>query len=222
MDDAATLENFQPRPSLLPVLAAVGELCSGDHQGIFLWGPSGVGKSHLLQAACTASGHEALYLPLADLVEYPPDALLDGCEAASIVAIDELDAVLNQPHWHEALFHLFNRRCDQGLPMLFAAVGAPSSYPQLLPDLRSRLSSFPIFHLPRLDDQELQDVLRFRASRRGLELSGEVVAYILGRAPRSTKALMTLLNTLDREALARRRGITVPLLNELRLLSQDQ
>ena len=91
----------------------------------------------------------------------------------------------------------------------------------MLPDLRSRLGSLPVFQLPRLEEDELGSLLQFRAGLRGLSLSKEVVAYILGRAPRSSTALMALLDRLDREALARGRGITVPLINELQLLSRD-
>ena len=106
--------------------------------------------------------------------------------------------------------------------MLFAASGAPATYVELLPDLSSRLGSQPVFQLPRLDEEDLGRLLQFRAQQRGLILTDEVVAYILGRAPRSPSELITLLDQLDREALARGRAITVPLINQLKLLSRGQ
>ncbi|MDA9581022.1 hypothetical protein N9S00_07425, partial [Luminiphilus sp.] len=62
-DNDLNLDNFQPRPSLLQLLTEVEALLDGAGQSLFLWGPSGSGKSHLLQGVSRAMGARALYLP---------------------------------------------------------------------------------------------------------------------------------------------------------------
>ncbi len=233
MDDAATLENFQLRASVAPLMAALtsllhsaalGQSCTG----LYVWGGEGVGKSHLLQAAChglsmsAPNSSGALYLPLRELIDYPPAAVLEGCDHTCLVAIDELDAISERPDWQEALFHLFNRRRDAGLAQIYAGAGAPATYPDWLPDLRSRLGSLTVFQIPRFEEGELAALLQFRAGLRGLVLSDDVVQFILSRAPRATTSLMALLDTLDEEALARGRAVTVPLINELKVLFPDR
>jgi DnaA family protein len=78
-----------------------------------------------------------------------------------------------------------------------------------------------VFHLPKQTDQELAEMLRFRAAQRGLLMSDEVVNYVMTRVERSAKSLIMLLDRIDRAALAQARPVTIPLINELRLLSRD-
>ena len=232
-----TLDNFLERPMLVSLLGVVRtfieltdtvahtnrsitEKFAESMHGVYVWGPSGVGKSHLLQAVCAEFVDDSFYLPMSQLLEYSPVAVLEGCDIAQFVAIDELDVIADRPDWQEALFHLFNRRLDAGLQLVFAAKAAPAVYGDMLPDFRSRLGSLPVFHLPKLDEYELGDLLQFRARRRGLELSDEVVHYILSRAPRSTPQLMALLDELDQVALAQGRAITIPFINEFRAFFQ--
>ena len=172
----------------------------------YLWGPASVGKSHLLQAVCHQMGNDALYLPLDELIDIPPEALLEGAETVPLLALDNIQAVLPHPDWQAQLFHVFNRRRDAGHGQLFSADRAPSELTTLLPDLRSRLTSVTIFQLPKQSEQELADMLQFRAARRGLLLSDEVVHYILARAERSAVALIELLVRLDKAALASARA----------------
>jgi DnaA family protein len=91
----------------------------------------------------------------------------------------------------------------------------------MLPDLRSRLGNLTIYQLPRFDDAEIEALLAFRAARRGITLAPDVLSYLLARAPRSVPAIMSLLEELDREGLARGRAITVPLIASLKLVSMD-
>ena len=78
----------------------------------YLHGPSGSGRSHLLQAAAQRAG--GLYLPLRVLVAVEPAAVCDGLELVPLLALDDLDAVSVDPRWAEALFHLFNRAVAAG------------------------------------------------------------------------------------------------------------
>ncbi len=214
LDADATFDNYLSRASARTAEWAVREV----REGCYLWGGAGVGKSHLLQGLCQQAPDTRRYLPLTTLQEFPAKSLLEGIEASSLVAFDELDSVAENPAWQEPLFDAFNRCRELDVPMVFAARAAPTTYTAMLPDLRSRLSSLPVFHLPRFDDKELADLLRLRSIRRGIQMSDEVVAFLVSRGPRDPEALMMLLNALDTAALARGRPITIPLIRALKLL----
>jgi hypothetical protein len=96
-DDEATLANFQSRTSVLEVVNGLSTLVDCRRGEYFLWGAEGVGKSHLLQAVSHALGTHALYLPLEDLTEVPPQALLEGADTVPVLALDNVQAVLQSP-----------------------------------------------------------------------------------------------------------------------------
>ena len=226
MDDAATLDNLFPRAALRPVLGALSQALGAgapnELRGLYIWGPEGVGKSHLAQALCQRINGDVRYLPLAELAGFPSDAVLEGCAQADLVLFDDLALIASDGVWQESLFHLFNQRRAAGLPMVFTADRAPSGFGSMLPDLRSRLSALAVFHVPAASDDELIEILKFRAKQRGLTLSDDVCRYITSRAPRRIDALISLLDQLDEASLARGRAVTIPLITELKLLSTDR
>ena len=125
----------------------------GEHL-IYLWGPPGSGKSHLLQGCCQAIGANkaAIYLPLQMLYEWGPE-VLDGMDEQSFIAIDDIDAIAANPAWEEAIFHLYNRvRDNEHTTLIITGKYPPNQSPIRLPDLRSRLSWGLVIQLNELDD----------------------------------------------------------------------
>jgi DnaA family protein len=181
---------------------------------VFLHGVPGSGKSHLLQACCHLAGEGSIYLPLAELGDYSPEDVLAGVETLALVALDDIDAVLGQEAWEMALFGLYNRAREQGCKLLIAARGAPRTLEVQLADLQSRLSWGGVYHLSLATDEEKRAILRFRAERRGLELSAEVAVYIVNRAPRDLGQLLALLERLDRASLAQQRPLSIPFVKQ--------
>jgi DnaA family protein len=157
---------------------------------------------------------------MGELTDIPPAALLENHEAIALLAVDDVESVVGGP-WEEALFHCFNQRRERHLAQVFSGAGAPASLTSMLPDLRSRLGSLTVYQLAKFSEQELESLLAFRAARRGIKLSSEVLGYLLARMPRSAPAVMALLEELDREGLARGRAITIPLIASLKLVSSD-
>lgn len=218
--DDATFANYYPGAN--PVaLGYVERLCEDDagwtENLIYLWGAPGVGRSHLLQAACLRfeqRGEQAVYLPLTELAEHGP-ALLDGLEQCALVCLDDLQAVAGRADWEEALFHLFNRLRDVGRCLLLSAAAAPRELSVQLPDLRSRLSLALVFQLQLLSDEDKLRALQLRASRRGLQLPDDVARFILTRGSRSMSDLFALLERLDQASLQAQRKLTIPFLKEV-------
>jgi DnaA family protein len=217
--DDATFANFYPGANAA-ALGYVERLCEADagwtESLIYLWGGSGVGRSHLLQAACLRFdqfGEPAAYLPLGLVAQYGT-ALLDNLEQFELVCLDDLDAVAGDKVWEEALFHLFNRLRDSGRRLLLSANAPPRELQIKLPDLKSRLTLALVFQLQQLSDEDKLRALQLRASRRGLQLSDEVGRFILTRGERSMSALFDLLECLDQASLQAQRKLTIPFLKE--------
>lgn len=217
--DDATFANYYPGANA-GALGYVERLCEADagwtESLIYLWGGEGVGRSHLLQAACLRfeqRGEAAVYLPLSEVVEYGPE-LLEGLDQSELVCLDDLDAIAGRDDWEEALFHLFNRLRDSGRRLLLAATLSPRELPVNLPDLKSRLTLALVFQLHELGDEDKLRALQLRASRRGLHLTDDVGRFILTRGERSMSGLFELLERLDQASLQAQRKLTIPFLKE--------
>lgn len=217
--DDATFANYYPGANAV-TLGYVEHACDTEDQWIdsvlYIWGPAGVGRSHLLQAACLRveeRGGRALYLPLAELAEHGPQ-LLDNVEFCDLLCLDDIQAVAGRRHWEEALFHAFNRLRDAGKQLLIAANAAPRELGVELPDLQSRLSLALVFQLHELSDDDKLRALQLRASRRGLRLPDDVGRFILARSVRSMTVLFDTLEQLDHASLQAQRKLTIPFLKE--------
>lgn len=217
--DDATFANYYPGANAA-ALGYVERLCEPDagwtESLIYLWGAEGVGRSHLLQAACLRFGERrelAIYLPLTEVADYGP-ALLDNLEQSELVCLDDLEAIAGRPEWEEGLFHLFNRLRDAGKRLLLSAGVPPRELKIRLPDLKSRLTLALVFQMQGLSDEDKLRALQLRASRRGLHLTEEVGRFILTRGTRSMAALFDLLEQLDQASLQAQRKLTIPFLKE--------
>jgi DnaA family protein len=168
-------------------LASVRALAAGTFSEpiVYLWGESGCGRSHLLRAA----RRDNPGLVLADDVE-------------------SLDA-----HAQQALFVAINTAREGGAAVL-ASGSAPPAQLKLRDDLRTRLAWGLVYQLKALTDEQKAVHLRAEAGRRGLDLSEEVVAYLLARAPRDLSTLNYILDRLDHHSLARQRPLTIPFVRE--------
>lgn len=180
---------------------------------LYLSGPLGGGKSHLLLAACQAAneaGRTVQYLPLKTLKDRA--SAIRGVAGSAFLALDDLDALAGERDAEHALFDLYNRSRAEGAALLFAAESTPLQLPLVIPDLRSRLSACTQFALKPLDDAERRDVLKHQAASRGITLDDAVLDWLFARYARDIGALLDLLDRLDQASLAAQRRITVPFL----------
>lgn len=215
---AAQAAGFDEFEGSADAVAQVRACARGEAAGhVFLDGPAGSGRSHLLLAAVAEArrgSREVHYLPLAVLGGRVPEAL-QAIEGTGLIALDDLHAVLGDREAEIALFALHNRAHDSGGQLIYAADAAPQGLALALPDLRSRLQQCSRFSLGVLDDEARRRVMKHRAHARGLELEDAVLDYLFRRHSRDLQTLTRLLDRLDRESLAAQRRITVPFLRGL-------
>ena len=193
------------------------ELLSAPRDWIFVSGPAGSGKTHLMLAACahaSETGRRAAYLPLARARGHLRD-LLSMQENADLVALDGLDVIAGEREDEVALFDFHNRARAADIVVLYAARETASNLPLVLPDLRSRLSQCTFLPLAPLDESGRRELLRRRAEARGLLLDESVLDYLFRRVDRDLASLAALLDQIDRASLSAQRRITVPFLRGL-------
>lgn len=102
---------------------------NADDKFVYIWGPQGCGKSHLLQTICSQydASLSSIYLPLSMWNLLNPQSL-ENLEQQDIVCIDDIQIIAQRPLWEEAIFHLFNRIRDQKTTLLIIAGSHPRIY----------------------------------------------------------------------------------------------
>jgi DnaA family protein len=166
---------------------------------VYLWGDSGVGKTHLLEALVhrfDAQGLRAGWFSAADPAPWPFE------DAWALVVIDACEQL--DPGQQHAAFALF-----------VAAGRVPPVDLPLREDLRTRLGWGHVFAIRPLAEAEVRATLRRVADQRGIFLSDDVMDYLLTRFARDLKHLIAQLDRLDAFSLATKRQITVPLLKQM-------
>jgi DnaA family protein len=190
-------------------LAALGRAAAGAlaETGVVVWGPPGVGKSHLLAATVAAAREAGRPAVLCAAPEDWPSVADPG----SLVAIDDIGAA--DASAQARLFSLYNALREYG-GTLVAASDVPPAHLAFRDDVRTRLSWGLTFEIMPLADDEKPAALAAYAHARGFTLADDVILYLLAHGRRDMRTLMATLAVLDRRSLAQKRAVTVPLLRD--------
>jgi DnaA-homolog protein len=176
---------------------------------LYLWGPAGSGKTHLLRAL--AGAFQAAGRPVGWFAAAAP-APWHFDPAWALVVLDDCDAL--DAARQSAAFSLLVEAMAVGAQVAAAGSLPPVDLP-LRDDLRTRLAWGHVFAIEPLGEDGVRAALRREAVRRGIDLSDEVLDYLLTRFSRDLKHLMALLDRLDEFALSAHRPVTVPLLRRM-------
>ena len=206
-DAESTLENFLPGANV----AVVSHLrtLAMPAAPIYLWGPQGSGKTHLLASLVDSARRSGQGVAVFDAGSAAPWQIEPGLALATL---DDCDA-LDEPSQQEA-FRLFVQAQAHGIQLAAAGRVPPVDLP-LREDLRTRLGWGDVFALVPLAEPQVRTALRCEFERRGIPLGDDVLDFLLNRFARDLKHLLALLDRLDTYALACKRAVSLALLRRM-------
>lgn len=195
------------------------DLIRMDLRMIHAWGPSGSGRTHILQAM----NIKALELGVDTCIldnRSPPDqwraagsAVEEKVNQAFMLCIDDVDHL--DEFAQGALFRIHNLIRESKKQSLITTSSLPPASLRLRDDLRTRLAWGLVFQMHALSDAEKLQALQQAANARGLQLSNDVVPWLLRHFHRDMPSLMSMLEALDVYSLETKRAITLPLVKEM-------
>ncbi len=180
------------------------------HRAFYLWGQSGVGRTHLLHAAVHAAVAARRSAAYVDAGSLHADSSID--RNLDLIAIDNVNGLTADGA--QRVFEWFTRQSDGRDGIVLAADGPPASLAARA-DVRSRFGSGIVFEIVPLSDAEKHAALRAHAMARGLPELDEVFRYLLARADRNLGTLISVIDTLDRYTLSTKRPPTLPLVRQI-------
>jgi len=209
---ALAREDFLVAPSNEVAVAWIDRWPDWPAPALALYGPPGSGKTHLCQVWRQASG--AIEVDAAMLRRDEPSAYLGDAEGGVRACVVEgvADCLAVEPEVARRLLHLYNMMAERRGYLLLSDREAPARWSCPLADLRSRLSGMQAVALGEPDEALIEAVLVKLFSDRQLDVSAEVMRFLMARIERSFAAARRVAAAADRAALtAKRRQITVPL-----------
>lgn len=193
MEPAATLDNFVVGENGSALTCLRQMLETGEPQLVYLWGESGVGKTHLALA---------MGLKDSDVPAFTAERLR--------YAVDDIDTLTEDGL--DRLFALINEvRIHPGATLVMTGKKSPAEK-FVRPDICTRLTWGAVFHIRALEG-EMWQALSAQARARGIEVTPEAENWMKNYLPRNIKTLSHLLSEMDRELLAKKKAaVTVPAL----------
>ena len=215
-DRQPTLDNFVVGRNL-ELLSALRHALSGDssERFFYVWGGTGSGKTHLLQA-CVSAAQDMQQSAIYAQGKVPPRVLDMG---ATMVAVDDVWQLDDAAQI--GLFDLYNQMRDNGAMLLVSGMESPLHL-KLRDDLRTRLGWGLVYQVHSLSDEEKAQALTQHAHSLGFVLPTEVTQYLLRHGRRDLPSLMAVLESLDAHSLRLHRPPTVPLLKEVLQQTQEE
>ncbi len=178
-------------------LALVTQWPDWQSPAAIVFGPPQSGKTHL--AKIWQNRSKALFIEAAALASHL------WSEPFTPLIVEDIDSATYD---ETALFHHLNLAREHGSSILFTAQTAPGQWHLTLPDLRSRVRSYPAMEIQQPDEEHLAALLVKHFSDRQIEVAPDVISYLIARMERSMAAAQQVTAHIDRLALAERRKIT--------------
>lgn len=174
---------------------------------LFIAGPSGTGKTHLLHAVGNAllaarPGTTVACLSAQVFTEELVAALDAGriewwrrrYRRADVLLLDDIQLLAGRDRTQEELFNLFNAFADAGRQLGFTADKIPAQLAGLAPRLTTRFEAGLVVELTAPDRPMRAEMVRRLLAARGVAAEDEVVQYLAARPADSARAVQGLVN----------------------------
>ena len=206
------LEEFVVGPSNRMAFAAVDLAGSrpGEMSPLVLHGPSGVGKTHLLEGICARAreqhpGMVTLFLSAEQFTTTFLQALHGSglpafrrtCRSAEVLLIDDLQFFIGKRATIMELQHTVDALHRQGRQMVFACDREIEALAELGPELLTRLRGGIVARILPPDEDVRRGIVEAIATKRRLCLPQNVVQYIAMHMTRHTRELAGAVNRLE-------------------------
>lgn len=189
-------------------------LSNKSDESFYLYGQSGTGKTHLLQAACrfvTEKKRSSVYLPLADQNLPLIADVLNGLEQTPLICLDDVDQVVGDVAWELALKNLIMRAKVLGHQVVMSGSSEMSRWPIVSTELVSALMSvMPIALKALTRKQDIVMALQRHALKLGFELPIEVGNYLVKQFSNDLQELLSVLKLLEQASFIEKRRMTLP------------
>lgn len=176
---------------------------------LFIYGSTGHGKTHLIQAIGnhikTVSPNKRVFYMTSEkfgqdcmnaLQTQKMSVFKDKYRKYDVLIMDDIQFFSEKQKFQEELFHLFNTLYDNNKQVIFSSDKHPHFIQGLEDRLKSRMSAGMIIDIPQPDHESRIAILSAKARLQTINLSPEVIDYLAHTVVGNIRDLEGALNTL--------------------------
>lgn len=190
---------------------------------LFVFGPPGVGKTHLIQAIgirikeknprarvlyVTARLFESQYTAVA---KGNVNAFFRFYQSIDTLIIDDIQDLNNKPSTQNTFFHIFNHLRQHDRQIIMSSDRAPSEMEGFEARLLSRFKGGMQVELERPDLALRRDVLKQKSEQEGIDLPRDVAEFIASNVTQSVRELEGVMVSLMAHATVLNKEISLEL-----------
>ncbi|MFT7644702.1 MAG: chromosomal replication initiator protein [Candidatus Paceibacteria bacterium] len=174
---------------------------------LFIYGKTGHGKTHLIQAVgnqVKKTGKKVFYVTSERFAVDYFNALQSGSannfkdkyRQYDVLIMDDIQFLATKEKTQEELFHLFNALHDNNKQIVFSSDQHPALLNGMEERLQSRFAQGMIVDLPAPDLESRAAILRAKAAQNSINLDDEVVDHLAQSIEGNVRELEGALNTI--------------------------
>jgi chromosomal replication initiator protein len=195
-----------------------------DYNPLFIYGPSGIGKTHLLSAILYETGIKhpdmsVLYVRGEDFTNQIIEAIKrettqkfrDRYRTVDMLLIDDIQFIGGKNSTQEEFFHTFNALYEERKQIVLTSDKPPRDIKQLEERLRTRFEWGLIADIQPPDSELRAAILKYKAECLGVELPPDVVQYIADNLKNNVRQLEGAIKRIIAQSFLTGREITVDL-----------
>lgn len=189
---------------------------------LFIYGSTGHGKTHLIQAIgnyikTTFPGKKVYYMTSEQFGQDCMNALQhqkmsvfkEKYRKYDVLIVDDIQFFSEKQKFQEELFHLFNTLYDNNRQIIFSSDKHPHFITGLEDRLKSRLAAGMTVDIPPPDKESRIAIISAKAKQLGMALSSEVVDYLAHTINGNIRELEGAVNSLLMQSELKNREITM-------------
>ncbi len=194
----------------------------GSLTPLYYYGPTGVGKTHLLESIWSAVSAarprtRSLFLSAEQFTSFFLEALHHSglpsfrrkYRSVELLIIDDIHFFCGKQATAVELLHTIDTLLRNGRQVVLAGDAAPAELQALGPELTSRLAGGMVCPIQPADHSVRQGIVRQLADRHRLELPDDVVQMIAGRLTDHARQLSGAIHRLHAAARATGESVTL-------------
>lgn len=176
---------------------------------LFIYGPSGVGKTHLVNAIGTRLKElhpekRVLYLSAHLFQVQFTDSVRNNTfndfmhfyQSIDVLIIDDIQEMIGLEKTQYAFFHIFNHLRQNGRQIILTSDRPPVSMQGMQDRLLTRFKSGLLAELEKPEMQLRKDILRSKIKHDGLQIPEDVIDYISQNVSNSVRELEGVIHSL--------------------------
>jgi chromosomal replication initiator protein len=176
---------------------------------LFIYGDTGRGKTHLIQAIGNQykklyPNRKVFYLTSEKFAVDYSDSIQSGSanrfkekyRQYDLLIMDDVQFLSKKEKTEEELFHLFNNLYDNNKQIIISSDRPPAAIPDIADRLKGRMSSGMTIDIGEPDPESRMTIVRKKMAQNGVILSDEVVEYIATSVSGSIRELEGVLNSV--------------------------